>query len=1152
MGDKYKIKKSNLKQLFATAEMLMQNSGYRSLFERLELRQGKNKNFFCINEGAHSQGNDRVASLSVDDKTGQWHCFTCGIKGNFQTYWRDYLQGNQYGTSFTDFIIDFLKINTMDFMGFGDSDEERALEKNARQIEKLYNALQNERLADSKKPHILNGELSKMVKKLSRLDMGQLDSWVEALVNNEEKMEYLWKTRRITEEIVRRYKIGWYEHHIKPASGDRFSEWKFIFPVISAEGDFINAKVYNPWTKNPNYKWMHPFKGMQYGPIPINNFTKNKIYFFEGEPDCYCAIAMGIEGAVTFGSAAKKDVVDVFGKDHSKQLFFGKEIVIVKDSDEASAKWSNDLALSLYPYASQIKVIDLDISDINPHGLDPNAVADFTFNKVTKTKRTEKDFTDFMEKNGFEENARTLFDNLVDRSDVFTYDLDREREVLYKVTVQESRQAKYNSPDRMKRLEIIASVSDFNCNAYMYPTEISINCKRIIKEDHKRGCDMCSIADICEAGSNNAVNLKIVRDKTKEMINDPSYIQATDHDILGLIEVTDTQRSQQLKKICGINTMCRVCTIIDVQSEKLIHVSLAKDVGEFTEHDVNDDDEEEIGATADFDVEAYIRGDSDIYPNKSYKFKAVQTTAWFGQQAVLSIDKAEPIETSIESFKMDQDIHDLLKIFRPKENETVEQQLDRKYKVFSGASGITGRKDIFFMNDLAFFSCIEIRNKMLPGIKRGWVEVLIAGDSRTGKTVITKFLHNHYKIGEIVAGSSAVSRTGLLGGVTTFKGKSSISWGKIPMNDKGIVIIDEMSRIDIDTLIDLVDVRSEGVAQVTKSKSGKAAARVRKIMMSNARGWKVEDQKEYNYGIQFLRELCLQDSIFARFDVAFVVREDDVDSKDFESDYAEITTEFNEYQCRHLIMWAYSRKPNDFIIEKGLNEYINECSIKMNEDFHSSTQLVNQEQRAKLVRMSVSLATMLYSTPDDDWNKVLVKKEHVDYIVKFLYKLYCHKNMKMDLYSQMKGSFDTLGDMGFMEDISHYVDLRPMLNEEEFTSQGIQQIFYDYIHKVSDKELYIVDAKTDKVKRHGMYANEVNQKLIGILTTRNCLTRTKRGAFKKTKMFNSWLEERSRLGDKATRPYILELNKNQSNTDFIESIETGQDNRRTNKKRKSG
>ncbi len=1154
MGCKYKVKKADLKALFGSAEMHMSGK-YHTYYERLGLRKGGPKgNFFCFNAEAHGGGTDLKPSLSIDESTGKWTCFACGIKGNFQKYWRDYIKGGPSGDSYTDFLIDFLELNETSYLNFSKEYDKNA-ERNSKDLRNLYEILQSEKMKKLGRPWILSGELTAMAKEMTMLPMEDLNKWVDNLLKDKKAKDYLYQNRRITEDIIKRHKLGWFEHVTKDKYGKEYRRWKYVFPMINAEGDFVNAKAYDPTASNPTFKWVFPYKHRDKTPVPINNFTKHKILFLEGEPDLYCALSFGYEGAVTFGSISAKNVDTVFGRNHAKQLFKGKEIVICFDSDEASQKPAQELAMSLFPYVKQIKIVDLNKSEINPNGLDPELTHEVKYwdskakKEVSKIKRSEKDFTDFMKKNGFDDSAKTEFDKLIQETPVFTYNTERKRKEVFKVTLQEARTSKYFSADRSKELELVASVVDFNCSAFMYPTEFTVSCRAMGNEEKMDGkCKNCSLPEKHGFGTNKEMVIKFMREIPKESINDNHCIEISDHNILGLVQVTDNQKMQHLKKLCSIHDTCRWCMIVDGKPEKLLHVTLSKDVGGYNDLD---QDGSKFASNADIDMDAYIRGDSDIYPNKPYKFMASQTTAWNGQHAVLFIDKCEPMETSIEAFEMDQDVHDLLSIFTPNEGESISDHLKRRYKIFADAAGITGRQELFFMNDLAFFSTIELDNKMLPEVKRGWVEVLIAGDPRTGKTLISKFLHKHYKIGEIVAGSSGVSRSGLIGGVSPTKQKGHISWGKIPMNDGGLVIIDEMSEIDIPVLFDMTNVRSEGVADISKIVSSTTVARCRKIMLSNARQWRQEDEKKYNYGIQFLKELCLSDKVLARFDVAFVVKGTDVAIEKFKSDYSEITTEFNEYQCRHLIMWAYSRKSDEIEFEDGFNEYVNKKNVELNNKYHQTVQLVNQE-RVKLVRLSISVATMLYSTVEDDWNKIYVKKEHLDYVVEFLNEIYCHQNMRMDHYTAMIRSHEVLGNMRFMENISEYVDLGQLLKEEEFTERAITQIFYDYLSLVSNNKLYMPDACNDTSMKYGGFINDLGQKFIGVITARNCFSRTGRGMYKKTSMFNTWLGERITLGDKASKSNILELKASESADKNLEEVKKLSRNRSNAKKGRKG
>ena len=82
MGSKYHIKADDLKFLFKTIDMTCRDR-YHEIYEKIGARKGQG-NFHCFNEGAHIRG-DTHPSLSIDNSSGKFNCFGCGIKGNLNT-----------------------------------------------------------------------------------------------------------------------------------------------------------------------------------------------------------------------------------------------------------------------------------------------------------------------------------------------------------------------------------------------------------------------------------------------------------------------------------------------------------------------------------------------------------------------------------------------------------------------------------------------------------------------------------------------------------------------------------------------------------------------------------------------------------------------------------------------------------------------------------------------------------------------------------------------------------------------------------------------------------------------------------------------------------------------------------------------------------
>jgi len=1128
MPSRYKINAEDRKKIYAIADLHMRGT-YHELYIQYGLVRQSNGNFICPSKEGHLKGTDTHASISIDNITGVGHCFACDFRFNFPKYWKAYVAGtpmDHNDGSYTSWLVDHLGLASIPNIHIdgvsapmSDSDKSNieAMKQGVHGLSELYDKL----LAHYKQEHggkdpVMSKTTNELIKKVEALPMDIIDRAVSNLLADTEMLEILKRDRNIGVDVIEKYRLGMAEFNYGKC---------FVFPYFDGAGALINIKAYQPWNKK--YKWRYPILNRGAHPSPLVNFTHSKLYFFEGEPDTYCAISWGISGAVTLGAVTAIDIEQYFGSE-CKSLFDGKEIVICLDSDDAGVIRSRTLARALYGYAKQIKIINLNKSDINPYGLDPDRVEK---DEDDKEKRVEKDFTDFLRKNGFDDIAISRFLQLESDTEVYVQNDDRVSDIEYHVTIQEARNSKYASPLGNIKLEIVASVSDVDYNAYQMPQKIIASCAKMVDPTYKgRGCSGCKLHKYPGFGMQTEVTLDITNDRSQETINDPIKIALTRHQMLGLIEVTEMQKEHNLKRFCGIPEACQSVNLMDACPKSLIRVRLGKDLREHSDSHQN--------SFAEVNMEGYMV-EKDIVPNRSYRFTGVQTTTWNGQYAVMYIDDAIPISTSIELFKMDSKTCELLQTFQPNEDEDIHTHLLRRYNVFGNLSGITGRERMFLTNDLAFFSAKEIHNKtILPEVTRGWVEVLIAGDSRCGKSVVSKFLQDHYKIGDFIAGTSGVSVAGLIGGISYFKNTPKISWGKLPINDGGIVIIDEMSDMHINTLSELKDVRSRGVAQIDKIKSSSIPARVRKIFLSNERTYG-ESVKNFTYGIQMILDLCIKPSVLSRFDFVHYVKTKDVPPQSFASAYKSNFNEFTEYQCQKLIQWAYSRTPSDIMFEEGIEHYLNEQNIALTDQFHPSSQIINIEMRAKIIRMATALATMLFSIPPDgDYNKIYVTIEHAKYIVWMLIDEYTGENMNLDSYSDMIKRSEQLGDMRFMMNILKYVGIDAVMRYNEFTENDLASIFSDYLTRTLSrhKQLMMVDGMTDERMSTCETIHEAQKKFVGLLTARNCIKKARYGRFIKTEQFNKWLEDRAKKGEHAETSDILESVKDEQYTQVLQEI----------------
>jgi len=344
--------------------------------------------------------------------------------------------------------------------------------------------------------------------------------------------------------------------------------------------------------------------------------------------------------------------------------------------------------------------------------------------------------------------------------------------------------------------------------------------------------------------------------------------------------------------------------------------------------------------------------------------------------------------------------------------DKIQKKLDDIYNdLENNVTKIYQRRELMITYDLVWHSVLQFEF-MGTMLSRGWVECIAIGDTRCGKTKTAERLLRHYRAGEMGAGENT-SLAGLIGGMQQISRQWSIVWGKFPRNDGRLVVIDEASNLPIKVLPEFATIRSEGIARITKIQTEQTRSRTRAIWISNPRvdqAGRTRTINAYDYGVLTIPELIGRQADIARFDLGCVVRSGDV-SEDviFDTDRKRVEHRYNSDACHGLIMWAWSRKPEHVNISRECEQEIILQSKGLARKYHDSIPLVKlEEQPEKLARLSVALATRLFSTSDG--NDVVVLPDHVAYVVGVLNRLYTDPGMGYDLYSKKLFATETLPD----------------------------------------------------------------------------------------------------------------------------------------------
>lgn len=494
----------------------------------------------------------------------------------------------------------------------------------------------------------------------------------------------------------------------------------------------------------------------------------------------------------------------------------------------------------------------------------------------------------------------------------------------------------------------------------------------------------------CKMGLKICATCPIYRGAGKVSVD----ISDKDSNILKLLKVTDDQQKFQLKKFIAIPGTC-----MRFETKALEY----HNIEELTIYPHVDVASEEL--TPHTQSKGYaING--DIRTNIVYEVGGLVMPHPKDQSLTFLFSDTKVTEDDLENYVPTADDLEDLKIFQP-HTTVMERMQDIACDLTHNVTKIYGREDLIYAMDLVMHSSLQF-NFQDQMITRGWVEGLVVGDTRCGKSDTSTALRNHYRLGDIID-TENTSLSGILGGMSSNGSSWSILWGKIPLNDRRAIIFDEVSGMSHETIASLSGVRSRGEAQITKIKTEKCTARVRKLWLSNPRpqkGMSSNKVSAFANCTKVITNLIGANEDIARFDFGMVISTDDVSIDVINrSRTTKITHKFTSTLCKKLLLWVWSRKRSQIVFEEDATE---EClkqakifsDIYDNEEnIESSVPLVNRtEQRIKFARLGAAVAARVFST--DDGVTLRVKKEHIEVAAKLLERWYSNANFGYRYYAQ--------------------------------------------------------------------------------------------------------------------------------------------------------
>lgn len=611
-------------------------------------------------------------------------------------------------------------------------------------------------------------------------------------------------------------------------------------------------------------------------------------------------------------------------------LFEGKRVWVCYDADEAGKKGAQKVKSILAPFADAVYLVTIPLPDKGA------------------------DITDYLHKEGHSvEDFRGLMLQAESAPGAGPRTVAPVPTTGKKISLLESMAQDMQT----ETLELTVSVAGKQAEPFTAPKRIEVNC------DMSKGaaCNNCPVA---------------FKDGAMEM-----EIRPDDEELFRFVDVPETRRKTLLKEVTGAR--CTDRSEFEVVENYHIEELLVQP----SVDDRREDETQLPVRRTTYSVSTYRSSVNEkvrlvgrnVPDPKSGKLRFV---AWQNERVEMDIDK----------FVMTPEIYGKLSKFRVSDDQTPLQKcLEIASDMAENVTHIYGRDLLHVAYDLVWHSVQSFKVFDFT-VEKGWLEMMVVGDTRTGKSEIANRLIRHYNSGQLLS-CEGMSFAGIVGGVQQIDGRWHMTWGAVPMNDRRLVVLDEVSGMaDKNVIEQMSSIRSSGIAQITKIQSEQTSARTRLIWISNpADGSDLSSKSEG--GMAALRSVVQNNEDIARFDLVTAAARGDVDDSVINSNFSEAgNPAYGSEESELLVKWAWSLKRADVIVSEVAAKMVIKAAQDLGSRYVADPPLIQSENvRFKVLRIAAALAARTFSA--NSKGKLLVRGEHIKDAVKFLDMIYEQESM---------------------------------------------------------------------------------------------------------------------------------------------------------------
>lgn len=330
-----------------------------------------------------------------------------------------------------------------------------------------------------------------------------------------------------------------------------------------------------------------------------------------------------------------------------------------------------------------------------------------------------------------------------------------------------------------------------------------------------------------------------------------------------------------------------------------------------------------------------------------------------------------------------------LETFQPREGQSVGAKLESlANEIAINHSKIYNRTDLHIVSLLTWLCPYGFYFPPNQGsLQRGWLNSLAIGDTQTGKSAVVATLQRLFKLGDIVNAENCTF-VGLVGGaIKTGSGQMMIRWGRLPLCDRKLVVIEELSGLSVREIANMSEVRSIGIARLDKGGlASRTHARTRLLALSNVRQPN-KTLAEYLSGVKAIRELVGHAEDISRFDLIITLIDSEVSSDVINQPEDEpITATFTPSQLQRLCQFIWALKPEQIRITDDAYLHCLEWTQSLQGIYHPSFPIFKAASgRLLIARIGVAIASAQFSW---DGESIRVGKEHIIAAVELIRNLY--------------------------------------------------------------------------------------------------------------------------------------------------------------------